>query len=89
MVAAGAALHEMIRRPTAGRNRGDCKKTMLNTFVVYVEINRRADARASLFRRRAFNIDSLTVAARKGGSFAHDIVSTDYDRRSVEATFIS
>jgi len=39
---------------------------MLNTFVVYVENKPGVLTRvASLFRRRAFNIDSLTVDARR------------------------
>src|SRR5216683_171395 len=38
------------------------ENTMLNTFVVYVENKPGVLTRvASLFRRRAFNIDSLTV----------------------------
>jgi len=34
---------------------------MMNTFVCTWKTNQASDAGASLFRRRAFNIDSLTV----------------------------
>ena len=77
MVPAGADLHEMIRRPGSRvrRRDGEVRKYMASqTFVVYVEnkpgvLNRVA----SLFRRRAFNIESLTVGhTERRGRFAHD-----------------
>jgi len=53
---------------------------MLNTFVVYVEDKPGVLARvASLFRRRAFNIDSLTVGRteKAGVSLMTIVVDTD------------
>src|SRR5690348_3774782 len=54
---------------------------MLNTFVVYVEDKPGVLARvASLFRRRAFNIDSLTVGrTEKTGVSRMTIVVEDTD----------
>lgn len=62
---------------------------MLNTFVVYVEnkpgvLNRVA----SLFRRRAFNIDSLTVGRTEKPEVSRMTITVDADRdqaRRIEA----
>src|ERR1035437_1730138 len=56
---------------------------MLNTFVVYVENKPGVLTRvASLFRRRAFNIDSLTVGRteKPEGSRMTIVVDADHDQ---------
>src|ERR1035437_10139711 len=62
---------------------------MLNTYVVYVENKPGVLTRvASLFRRRAFNIDSLTVGRteKPEGSRMTITVDADYDQaRRIEA----
>src|SRR5580692_11796574 len=62
---------------------------MLNTYVVYVENKPGVLTRvASLFRRRAFNIDSLTVArtAMTGVSLKDMTAEADHDQaRRIEA----
>ena len=81
MVAAGAALHEMIRRPNPlKRRRRTREKPMLNTFVVYVENKPGVLTRvASLFRRRAFNIDSLTVGRTEKPEVSRMTIVVDAD----------
>ena len=83
MVAAGAALHEMIRRPNPIVETADgrVRKTMLNTFVVHVENKPGVLTRvASLFRRRAFNIDSLTVGRTEKPEVSRMTIVVDADR---------
>ena len=59
MVPAGADLHAMIRRPGAdGEEVGGMKHTLVARVQDQPGVLNRV---ASLFRRRAFNIDSLTV----------------------------
>jgi acetolactate synthase-1/3 small subunit len=62
---------------------------MLNTFVVYVENKPGVLTRvASLFRRRAFNIDSLTVGRTEKAEVSRMtiVVDADYDQaQRVEA----
>ena len=54
---------------------------MLNTFVVYVENKPGVLARvASLFRRRAFNIDSLTVGRTEKPEVSRMTIVVDADR---------
>jgi acetolactate synthase I/III small subunit len=53
---------------------------MLNTFVVYVENKPGVLARvASLFRRRAFNIDSLTVGRTEKAEVSRMTIVVDAD----------
>src|SRR5256885_4760515 len=63
---------------------------MMNTFVVYVENKPGVLTRvASLFRRRAFNIDSLTVGRTEKPEVSRMTITVDadYDQaRRVEAT---
>ena len=57
------------------------RKTMLNTFVVYVENKPGVLTRvASLFRRRAFNIDSLTVGRTEKPEVSRMTIVVDADR---------
>jgi len=62
---------------------------MLNTFVVYVENKPGVLTRvASLFRRRAFNIDSLTVGRTEKPELSRMTITVDADRdqaRRIEA----
>src|ERR1700732_3651647 len=64
-------------------------KTMLNTFMVYVENKPGVLTRvASLFRRRAFNIVSLTVGRTKKPEVSRMTITVDPDRdqaRRIEA----
>jgi acetolactate synthase I/III small subunit len=54
---------------------------MLNTFVVYVENKPGVLARvATLFRRRAFNIDSLTVGRTEKPEVSRMTIVVDADR---------
>jgi len=54
---------------------------MLNTFVVYVENKPGVLARvATLFRRRAFNIDSLTVGRTEKAEVSRMTIVVDADR---------
>src|ERR1700694_821853 len=56
-------------------------KTMLNTFMVYVENKPGVLTRvASLFRRRAFNIDSLTVGRTEKPEVSRMTIVVDADR---------
>jgi acetolactate synthase-1/3 small subunit len=62
---------------------------MLNTFVVYVENKPGVLTRvASLFRRRAFNIDSLTVGRTEKPELSRMTITVDADHdqaRRIEA----
>jgi acetolactate synthase-1/3 small subunit len=62
---------------------------MLNTFVVYVENKPGVLTRvASLFRRRAFNIDSLTVGRTEKPDVSRMTITVDADQdqaRRIEA----
>jgi len=62
---------------------------MLNTYVVYVENKPGVLTRvASLFRRRAFNIDSLTVGRTEKPEVSRMTITVDADRdqaRRIEA----
>jgi acetolactate synthase I/III small subunit len=62
---------------------------MMNTFVVYVENKPGVLTRvASLFRRRAFNIDSLTVGRTENPEVSRMTITVDADRdqaRRIEA----
>lgn len=62
---------------------------MLNTFVVYVENKPGVLTRvASLFRRRAFNIDSLTVGRTEKTEVSRMTITVDADQdqaRRIEA----
>ena len=62
---------------------------MMNTFVVYVENKPGVLTRvASLFRRRAFNIDSLTVGRTEKPEVSRMTIAVDADRdqaRRIEA----
>jgi len=62
---------------------------MMNTFVVYVENKPGVLTRvASLFRRRAFNIDSLTVGRTEKPEVSRMAITVDADRdqaRRIEA----
>jgi acetolactate synthase-1/3 small subunit len=62
---------------------------MLNTFMVYVENKPGVLTRvASLFRRRAFNIDSLTVGRTEKSEVSRMTITVDADRdqaRRIEA----
>ena len=82
MVAAGAALNEMIRRPRirwSKRPRTN-RTAMLHTIVVYVENKPGVLSRVvSLFRRRAFNIDSLTVGRTEKPEVSRMTIVTDAD----------
>src|SRR5713226_5062868 len=64
-------------------------KLMLNTFMVYVENKPGVLTRvASLFRRRAFNIDSLTVGRTEKPEVSRMTITVDADRdqaRRIEA----
>src|SRR5690242_12659869 len=54
---------------------------MLNTYVVYVENKPGVLTRvASLFRRRAFNIDSLTVGRTEKPEVSRMTITVDADR---------
>src|ERR1700732_2430573 len=54
---------------------------MMNTFVVYVENKPGVLTRvASLFRRRAFNIDSLTVGRTEKPEVSRMTIVVDADR---------
>jgi acetolactate synthase-1/3 small subunit len=63
---------------------------MMNTFVVYVENKPGVLTRvASLFRRRAFNIDSLTVGRTEKPDVSRMTITVDADRdqaRRIEAS---
>ena len=63
---------------------------MLHTFVVYVENKPGVLTRvASLFRRRAFNIDSLTVGRTEKPDVSRMTITVDADRdqaRRIEAS---
>ena len=65
------------------------EKNMLNTFMVYVENKPGVLTRvASLFRRRAFNIDSLTVGRTEKPEMSRMTITVDADRdqaRRIEA----
>jgi len=65
------------------------EKNMLNTFMVYVENKPGVLTRvASLFRRRAFNIDSLTVGRTEKPEVSRMTITVDADRdqaRRIEA----
>jgi acetolactate synthase-1/3 small subunit len=65
------------------------QKTMMNTFVVYVENKPGVLTRvASLFRRRAFNIDSLTVGRTEKPDVSRMTITADADpdqARRIEA----
>src|ERR1019366_4121944 len=65
------------------------EKPMLNTFVVYVENKPGVLTRvASLFRRRAFNIDSLTVGRTEKPEVSRMTITVEADRdqaRRIEA----
>ena len=80
MVPAGADLHAMIRRPSPPvGNRGGCV-TKPHTFVVTVEdLPGVLNCISSPFRRRGFNIESLTVGhtERPGVSRMTFVVLTD------------
>jgi acetolactate synthase-1/3 small subunit len=53
---------------------------MLNTFMVYVENKPGVLTRvASLFRRRAFNIDSLTVGRTEKPEVSRMTITVDAD----------
>ena len=88
MVPAGADLHAMIRRQlrsTKPARTSMERQKLLNTFAVYVEnkpgvLNRVA----SLFRRRAYNIESLTVGhtEKPGVSRMTIVVDTDESARA-------
>ena len=79
--------------PAAESDRGDRGRTnenpMLNTFVVYVENKPGVLTRvASLFRRRAFNIDSLTVGRTEKPEVSRMTITVDADHdqaRRIEA----
>ncbi|MGH9699694.1 MAG: acetolactate synthase small subunit [Candidatus Acidiferrales bacterium] len=62
---------------------------MMNTFVVYVENKPGVLTRvASLFRRRAFNIDSLTVGRTEKAEVSRMTITVDADQdqaRRIEA----
>ena len=62
---------------------------MLNTYVVYVENKPGVLTRvASLFRRRAFNIDSLTVGRTEKPEVSRMTITVDADHdqaRRIEA----
>src|SRR5258705_333135 len=62
---------------------------MMNTFVVYVENKPGVLTRvASLFRRRAFNIDSLTVGRTEKPEVSRMTITAEADRdqaRRIEA----
>src|SRR3977135_278636 len=64
-------------------------KSMMNTYVVYVENKPGVLTRvASLFRRRAFNIDSLTVGRTEKPEVSRMTITVDADRdqaRRIEA----
>jgi len=63
---------------------------MMNTFVVHVENKPGVLTRvASLFRRRAFNIDSLTVGRTENPDVSRMTITVDADRdqaRRIEAS---
>jgi acetolactate synthase small subunit len=60
---------------------------MLNTFVVYVENKPGVLTRvASLFRRRAFNIDSLTVGRTEKPEVSRMTIVVDADRDQARAS---
>jgi acetolactate synthase I/III small subunit len=63
---------------------------MMNTFVVYVENKPGVLTRvASLFRRRAFNIDSLTVGRTENPDVSRMTITVDADHdqaRRIEAS---
>src|SRR6202140_5314642 len=67
----------------------DSIELMLNTFMVYVENKPGVLTRvASLFRRRAFNIDSLTVGRTEKPEVSRMTITVDADRdqaRRIEA----
>ena len=87
MVPAGADLHKMIRRPspiaeTQRRRLGRLNQERMQTFAVYVDnkpgvLNRVA----SLFRRRAFNIESLTVGHTETDGLSRMTIVVDTDER--------
>ena len=79
MVAAGASLNDMIRRPSPSSKPPRTNKgKMLNIFVVYVENKPGVLTRvASLFRRRAFNIDSLTVGRTEKPEVSRMTITVD------------
>ena len=96
MVPAGADLHEMIRRPmpnvpiaeTATQDEMQIKESrmMHHTFVALVEdkpgvLNRVA----SLFRRRTFNIESLTVGHTEQAGVSRMTIVVDSDDLSARA----
>jgi acetolactate synthase-1/3 small subunit len=68
---------------------GRLGKIMLNTFMVYVENKPGVLTRvASLFRRRAFNIDSLTVGRTEKPEVSRMTITVDADHdqaRRIEA----
>ena len=69
-----AELHEAI-------DADDDQNDMLNTFVVYVENKPGVLSRVvSLFRRRAFNIDSLTVGRTEKPEVSRMTITVDADR---------
>jgi acetolactate synthase regulatory subunit len=60
---------------------------MLNTYVVYVENKPGVLTRvASLFRRRAFNIDSLTVGRTEKPEVSRMTITVDADPRPGRAS---
>src|SRR5262249_1040300 len=59
----------------------ETQKAMMNTYVVYVENKPGVLTRvASLFRRRAFNIDSLTVGRTAKPEVSRMTITVDADR---------
>ena len=77
----GAARNDSPAQSALSRRRRTREKPMLNTFVVYVENKPGVLTRvASLFRRRAFNIDSLTVGRTEKPEVSRMTIVVDADR---------
>src|SRR5690348_7141456 len=75
----GAARHDSQAQSAGGNGRGRIK-IMLHTIVVYVENKPGVLSRVvSLFRRRAFNIDSLTVGRTENPEVSRMTIVTDAD----------
>jgi acetolactate synthase small subunit len=63
---------------------------MLNTFMVYVENKPGVLTRvASLFRRRAFNIDSLTVGRTEKPEVSRMTITVDADHGLSQSPLIT
>ena len=80
MVAAGrvAQRHDPAAQSHRRNRSGRIKVNMLNIFVVYVENKPGVLTRvASLFRRRAFNIDSLTVGRTEKPEVSRMTITVD------------